>query len=204
MDTNMNKRESYRYKTEDSFVDVTTLSPLGKFYYKIKPFIALNKSAFGCRISFFQKDTNELIYYRSEAYAHELHDKEEIEISHHEMQIGQTKKNEKDGSIMVVKWSKDGNMAYFLEYCETNNGNTYESVFLNLSERYCYRIDEVSNNFKIVNELNLQDREFKDAEVLKRLSDLGLFKQQLTAEGLPKRSLLDTILNRHSWYPSSV
>ena len=159
----------------DGLVDINTLSPNENFWYKIqKPFDA-TMGNFVSRIAFF--DINEkLIYHRKDAFAHWLKPWHQIEF---------------------VKWSRQGNMAYFYEF---KINSIYDSVFLNLKDEISFRIDERKNDFAIVESLNLRNWYYDENEVLQKLESLKIFKRSLYTDPVNK-SLLDRIVNRNNWYP---
>jgi hypothetical protein len=195
--------KSFIYQSANGLLNVNTLSPSGKYYYLVQEPKELNKSAFGCKIAFYTLD-GELLYHHSKMYAHELHSKEEINNLREKMELSQLNPPMKEGdSIEVVKWSKQGNLAYFLEYYSWNFDKVYESVFLNLKERFCFRIDEMKNNFEIADALNLHDRKFNEDEIINKLESLGLQHQELIKEKLQGINLLGNLLNRDKWYPDN-
>ena len=178
-------------------MNVNTLSPSGNFYYCLQKPKALNPSAFGCKIAFYDISEN-LIYHRSKFYAHELHSKQEIELACEEMKLAIFNKKLEDSSIKIVKWSIQGNLAYFLEFYHWNYEKLFGSVFLNLNEGYCFRINEIENNFEIVNHINLKDRFFDENEVVKRLEDLGIQREDVIKDKV-NDNFLASLLNK--WYP---
>ncbi len=192
---------SFRYKSSDGIININTLSPSKSYYYIVRPPEELNKAAFGCKIAFYTID-KKLLYYRKKTYSHELHNKKEIASYREIMEAGKSFRNVLPPKMEIVLWSGKGNVAYMLEHYRGNYDELYESVFLNLRELYCYRIDEIRDNFKIVDGLELKDREYDEEEVIKKLEELGLAKQPLIKDNIPKRSLLDNVLNTNKWYPA--
>jgi hypothetical protein len=169
--------ESFFYSDLNQLIEINTLSPGKNFYYKVQKPLSINMSNFACRISFYDAN-GALIYYRHNTLAHWLEPWQKIEL---------------------VKWSKQGNLAYFYEY---QRNKVYESVFLNLKEKYCYRIDEMKNNFDIVHSLNLKDREFDEDEIISKLAGLDLPRHVLIKDKIMETNFLDNFLNRNRWYPS--
>jgi hypothetical protein len=168
--------QSFIYSNLKGLIEINTLGPNGSFYYKVQRPISINMSNFACKIAFYDID-GFLIYHRKDAFAHWLKPWQKIEL---------------------VKWSSKGNMVYFYEYCRNI---IYESVFMNLREKYCYRINEMNNNFEIVNALDLKDREFNEEVVIGRLEDLGLPRRELIKDQLSKRNIVDKLLDRNKWRP---
>lgn len=170
--------KSYSYRDLDGLIDIVTLSPSEKYYYKIQKPVSINMSNFGCKISFFDNN-NQLLYFRNDTFAHWL-------------KPWQT--------INVVLWSKQGNMAYFYEY---SRNRFYESVFLNLRENYCYRIDEMQNDFAFVNSLYLQDTQYDENTIIKKLADKRLHQQPLIKDKLPRPGLFEKLFGINKWYPDA-
>jgi hypothetical protein len=181
---------NFNYKSSDGLLNINTLSPSVKYFYKVQKPEELNKSAFGSKIAFFNLN-NELIYHRSRMYAHELHSKEEIELARQKVELGESDVNNTDSTLVLVKWSKEGNLAYYLEHYQWNYKVLCESVFLHLADQYSYRIDETVNEFKIVDQLQLEDRKFEENKILAQLQSLGLNKEKLIKDGI----------SDSKWYP---
>lgn len=190
---------SFKYRSSNGLLNINSLSPSSNFFYRVQEPKELNKSAFGCEIAFFNIN-EQLIYHRSKVYAHELHNKDEIEQARHQMELGKVTETLNSSSIEVVKWSIQGNIAYFLEHYSWNFEKIYESVFLNLKEEYCYRINEVKNNFKIVDSLHLKDREFNEHDVLEKLKSMGLQQEGLIKDEMPIGNFFN-LFSRNKWYP---
>lgn len=169
--------KSYSYQNADGLIDIFTLSPNKEYYYRVQKPVSINMSNFACKIAFYNSD-DQLLYFRNNTFAHWL-------------KPWQT--------INLVIWSKQGNMAYFYEYARNN---VYESVFLNLKERYCYRIDELQNNFVIINGLQLKDREYDEDDVVRELQNAGINQYPLIKDELPASSFLDRLFSKNKWYPS--
>ena len=191
--------KDYIYQSSNGLINVNTLSPSGNFYYRIKAPKSLNPSAFGCEIAFYNNNSD-LIYHRSKVYAHELHSKEEIKLARQEMELGQFNEKEESSSIEIVKWSIQGNFAYFLEHYRWNYEKLYESVFLNLKEQYCYRINELNNNFEIINTLNLKNRNYDEIEINKKLEILG-FKPEEPIKDKIQNNFFAHLFNLNKWQP---
>lgn len=169
--------KSYFYRDVDGMIDIFTLSPSKRYYYKVQKPISINMSNFASKIAFYSTN-GQLLYFRNSTFVHWL-------------KPWQT--------INLVLWSKQGNMAYFYEYARSN---VYESVFLNLKERYCYRIDELKNNFAIVDGFKLKDREFNEGDVIRELQNTGMNQHPLIMDELKKGNFLNRLLCRDKWYPS--
>ncbi len=195
----MKRIKDFTYHSSNGLLNVNTLSPTGAFY-RVKQPKELNKPAFGCKIAFYDKNAS-LIYHRSEVYAHELHSKEEIQLARQKMEMGQLQENEEYGSIEIVKWSEQGNLAYFLEYTQQNYKKLYDSVFLNLKEQFCYRIDELQNDFEIVDSLHLKNLDFDEMLILKRLENLGLKQQEPIINRVFGNNLYDRLFFHNQWFP---
>jgi hypothetical protein len=188
------KDTDFKYRSSNGFLNLNTSSPSGNFFYRVKTPKELNKSAFGCEIAFFDIE-KKLIYRRSRVFAHELHGKAVIDFERRQMELHTITTTDKS-TIQVVSWSKQENFVYFLEHKSGNYKKFYESVFLNLKDQNCYRIDELKDNFKIVDSLNLNDRQFDENEILKTLQNL-----KLNTEVLFKDKVKHSFLNKTKWYP---
>lgn len=184
-------------------IRTNTLSPNNNYYYRIKEPYSLNPSAFGCKAAFFSLPNRVLKYYNSKAVLHELHSKEEIDTGYQKM----LKKKEFDVKhseylLNFVWWSLQGNMCYFLEY---KVGKKFEpiieSIFLHLNAECCYRINEIENNFCIVDCLKLKDREYDEEKVVNTLKELDLLPQPLIKDKLPHEWFINKLLNFNKWYP---
>lgn len=93
---------------QDKTINISTLSPNGKYFYKIKEPKDLYWGLFCCPIAFFDKEEN-VIYYNKTKYA----------------QFGLTKAKEWE----AVSWSSCGNYAFFIE---RNSTQTLQYVLLDL------------------------------------------------------------------------
>jgi hypothetical protein len=192
-------KSNFYYKDSSGLIDINTLSPSSAFYYQVQAPVALNPAAFGCKIAFFN-DRNEMLYHRREYYAHELHSLSEIGgIREQTLQVGSDsfpKVTYK--SIEIVNWSKQGNTAYMLEYYRWNDTLVYESVILYLAKKYCYRINENDNDFKIVNELKIVNYPFDEHIVENKLKALGVKDESLYLD-LVKQGFFSK-----KWFPLNI
>ncbi len=189
----MREKENYRYLNENGLVDVFTLSPSKKYYYKIKDIKELNKSAFGCKISFFLAENNKLVYYRKGVFSHEIHSKEEIDRERNNMRTEGFQPQVKKATLNFVIWSLNGELAYFIEYRNHNEIKTLESVILSPGEEYCYRINELVNNFAIVDQLNLTKPCFNEDIVLTQIHLLNIKKEPVKKDSI---SIIDSLFGK--------
>lgn len=163
---------SYLYSDLNGFINIDTLGSNKNFYYLVQKPVSINMSNFACKIAFY--DTNNvLLYHRNDAFAHWLKPWK---------------------GINLVLWSKQGNVAYFYEYARNK---IYESVFLNLKDNYCYRINEVEDNFAFVDSLHLKDREYDEEVVTKKMQDAGFKMHLLIVDKVTKRNLFGI----NKWHP---
>ena len=114
--------------------------------------------------------------------------------------IGKFYNESESKTIELVRWSKQGNVAYYLEHFNWNYDNIYDSVILHLQDGHCYRINEIENDFEIVGHLKMKNGMYDEDEVMKKLDALGLHHEKLFKDEIP-RSLLDNVINRKKWYP---
>ena len=196
-------RPKFLYQYSGSLIQTNTLSPSGKFYYKLQKPNSINPASFACRIAFY--DVNEeLLYHRQKTYAHEIHDKDEVESLTLQMKLGGSYQIENERpehkSLELVRWSKQGNVAYILEYIIETHSPIYESVFLHLQDRCCFRINESINSFEIVNQLKLKDREYDELEIISNLQTHGFVKEDLRRDKLNK-TILSKLFNSSKWNP---
>ncbi|MDI9364465.1 MAG: hypothetical protein QM541_05910 [Flavobacterium sp.] len=184
-------------------VKTESLSTNEIYYYKIKEPISINASAFACRCAFYRKTDGALVYYNANALLHELHSKEEIDIKYKQMMQKKTfDVLPKEYLLQFVWWSHQGNVCYFIEYeIFDKRQPLYTSIFLNLKEENCYRINEMSNNFVIINGLKLRDKEFDEHSIIKNLDKFGIEKHQIKKDKAPRQSILNKWLKRDMWYP---
>jgi hypothetical protein len=96
---------------KDKTIKISTVSPNGKFFYKIKDPKDLYWGLFCSPIAFFDKEKN-LIYYNKAQYA----------------QFGLTKAKEWE----VVSWSLSGNFAFFIE---RNDSKSFQYILLDLANK---------------------------------------------------------------------
>lgn len=193
----------------DTVVKNTT-SPNDCFYYKFRKPLDLNPSAFGAKIAFFDKH-DELLYYNSNMFAHELVDPAiSAEIRAIAKGVLDTRKpNNKEpeeATMLLANWSMQGNMCYLLEYCKANY--SYYNVFLNLEHRYQVRLlhgisrqsEYVSIPASTITKLDLHRKKFDEAEVIGMLKKLGLYKEEpLVRYPLKKNYLVDFFFGKR-WY----
>lgn len=161
----------YKGDVDIDFLQSNSISPNGLYYYETEPVVALNDSAFGCRVMIFETDRKKIVYDSDRAFCHELHTREQIEqwYSSHRSKIDLPRSsNLHNTQIEVVWWSKQGNMCYLLEYTPfKNRPDGYTSIFLDMSRRRIYRVDELINRFHLVDSLNLQNRNFDEEHLLR-------------------------------------
>lgn len=188
-------KRNFSYKDSSGLIDINTLSPSLTYYYRVQAPVALNPSAFGCKIAFYN-DKNELIYHRKDFYAHELHSLSEIEQMRTQTFLASKSHKSNNGdSIRVVNWSKQGNAVYILEYYHWNDVFIYESTILYLDKKYCYRINEMNNDFKIVNDLHIVEPFFDEDVIGNKLVSLGIKVEVLNLD-----SVKEGLLNK-KWFP---
>ena len=191
----LNEKFTYSY----GVINVNTLSPSKQFFYKLQKPKSLNPAAFGCKIVFYDI-SNELVYHRKKVYAYELHDKEEIEKGRKAMEAGMPYNESHTKKIELVRWSRQGNVAYFLEYFNWNDYNILDSVILNLKNRVCYRINELENHFQIIDQLKLEDGVFNENETIESLESWGV-KPGIFFKDKIKKSGLSSLISNNKWYP---
>ncbi len=189
----------YRYKDINGLIDVNTLSPCGKFYYKLQAPVALNPSAFGCKVAFFTIH-DELLYHRRKMFAHELHDKSELERERQKMNSYNFSEQGDNKTIEIVRWSKGGNMVYFLEHLSWNQNKVFNSVFINLKDKFCYRINELDNDFEIVTQLEIKNEFYDENEIEGKLNAYGFIKEKLIKDSIGN-GLFGGMFWRNKWYP---
>lgn len=189
-------KDNFSYKDPSGLIDVNTLSPSLTYYYKLQNPVALNPSAYGCKIAFYD-DKDELIYHRKDFYAHELHSASEIEQIRTQTFLTPESYNENDRLIKVANWSKQGNAVYILEYYQQNVVPIYESTIIYFNKKYCYRIKEMNNDFKIVNDLNIVGSFFDEDIIEDRLFSVGLKAEALNVDKV-KKGLLSK-----KWFPKN-
>ncbi len=178
-------KDNFSYRDPSGLIDVNTLSPSSTYFYRIQNPVTLNPSAFGCKIAFYN-DKQELIYYRKKFYAHELHSSSKIEQIRTRALLNPESQNYERGSIKIANWSNQGNAVYILEYYQWNNTLIYESVILFLSKKYCYRINEMSNDFKIVNDLHIIDQPFDEDIIDNAFIDMRIKSEALNTDIIKK------------------
>lgn len=196
---NMEKSD-FQVDVGDGLVHINTLSPTGKYYYRIKMPVALNPSAFGCRISFFTL-SGKLIYHRKGVFAHEIHMAKEILEEQKSMERDIPPHSRKNISLEFVKWSKQGNMVYFLEYAANNSLKLFQSVLLILNENVCYRIDETIDRFQIVGHLGVEENGFDEEFVMDKLKKLNVKQSPVIKNRIVPNGILGFFSGR--WFPET-
>jgi len=102
---------------KDKTIKISTVSPNGKFFYKIKEPKDLYWGLFCSPIAFFDREEN-LIYYNNSQYA----------------QFGLTRIKEWE----VVSWCSSGNIAFFIE---RNSTKSVQYILLDLANRSVSKTD---------------------------------------------------------------
>lgn len=168
----------FEYKALGQLVNINTISPNGKFYYRIRTPYSINMSNFGSSIAFY-KINNELLYHRSDCVAHWLEPCKVIEF---------------------VKWSRQGNLAYFYEY---KRNEVYNIVFLDLGQIVSYRLDiENKLEYEFFKLLNLSDREFDEEEIKNILLNKGIQPSEFYKDKIIIPTILEMIFKKTKWHPS--
>lgn len=189
------EKEKFNFFYKNGWVDINTLSPSENFYYQIQKPIPLNKAAFGCRIVFFSTNGT-LLYNRNGNYAHELHSENEIAIMNILLESN-TISNE-NPQLKFVKWSAEGNMAFFREYSAMGKFVFYEDVFINLSAKYCYRLDTVKDK-DVVEKINPIEMIYSEKTIVDLLDRLGFTQYPLISDSKLKLWAEQKILKK--WMP---
>lgn len=125
------------------FVQIDTLSPNKKYYYKFQEPKDLYWGLFCCKLAFFNID-NEIIYYNSGQYA----------------QCCWHKNNEWN----LVFYSESGYMAFFIE---RNSPKTLSHVFIDLANKKVYRKEFTNDGDSNVILDNFAKNGFSDYEAIK-------------------------------------
>lgn len=196
-----NRKKMNKFEIDIAVVKTNTMSPNGKFFYKIQEPKAINPSAFAVKAFFLSIKNNSLIYFNSKALLHELHNKEDIQDKLKQMW---DKKDfdqlPKSYTLDFVWWSAEGNMCYFIEYkIENNFTPSYTFVFLNLEKQMCYRIPETDSNF--IDKFNLKDKCYDEKQVEYELNNRSNEKYLLIKDKIPSQSFLETLFDKKKWYP---
>lgn len=181
---------------ENGWVNINTDSPNRSFFYKLQFPVELNKSAFGCKVAFFSVK-EELIYYNSKCFAHELHTKEDVEFNRAAVQSEKYELIKPRESMEFVKWSVEGNMAFISEY--NFYDKSIESVFIHLKELYCYRICEEENDFDIISRIRPIDQKYSEEEALGIMDSLDYIKQPLVTDEIKHNGIFKFFGKK--WYP---
>lgn len=114
----------------DKTIKISTVSPNGRFFYKIKEPRDLYWGLLCSRIAFFDTDEN-LIYFNKRQYA----------------QVGLSTLKQWE----IVSWSLSGNFAFFIE---RNSTETLHYVLLDLVNRTVSKADfQITDNSRWVSEL---------------------------------------------------
>lgn len=161
---------------KDETIKITTVSPNGKYFFKIKEPKDLYWGLLCCPIAFFDIEGN-LIYFKHDQYA-ECYPKNDEEWN-------------------IVKWSKKGEIAFFIE---RNSTKSFQYVLINLENRtisktnYCDKEEQIwidflfkllpedearKVHFEIISASNL-DKAIEYVEELKLLEGKRELKEKLT------------------------
>lgn len=138
--------EKYNHTVLGSIIN--TLSPNKKYFYLVSKLKSLNPSAFGMEIAFLDMQ-GQLVYYQKNVYAQGLRDERykdfyfNNENDYHFPEI-------KEDSFELVKWSKDGSIAYIFEWKCENNNVTYMNKFIDLNKKIVYSKPYIKNENFIV------------------------------------------------------
>jgi hypothetical protein len=189
------QKSYFNYFYKNGWIDINTLSPNDIFFYKIQNPEELNKSAYGVRVAFYTID-NILIYHRNKFYAHELHTKEEVENMRDAMEQGKYYLIKPSLTKEFIKWSIEGNMAFMFEYYSWNHVKIFESVFINLKEKYCYRVNELENDSEIISQIRPIDQNYSEKQVILTMDSLGYAKEPLIVEEISSFRIFGK-----KWYP---
>jgi hypothetical protein len=181
------KKSNFNYKTLNGFLDINTLSPNQKSYYKLLKPYEINFGNYGTEVVFYDSE-NSMIYHRDSLFAHQL--------------------KTESGQLEFVKWSLDGTLAYFFEYLRDE---VYDDVFLDVDQKQCYRIKNKGMDIKNKNWLE------KRNELLDSISsrtNLDIIQDVKTLDAIHEKPYLDKIKDRgilqilfkgfKIWHPSSV
>lgn len=193
-------RSNFQVNLGDGLVHINTLSPVGKYYYKVRKPESLNPSAFGCRISFFSI-AGKLIYHRKGVFAHEIHSAKEILEEQKSMEIDIPPYSRKNKSLEFVKWSKQGNIVYFVEYASYDSLKLFQSVLLILNENVCYRIDETINCFQTVGQIGVQENGFDEKFVVDKLQKLNVSQFPVIRNRIFQNGILGFFSGE--WFPKN-
>lgn len=189
------EREKFNIYYEKGWVDTNTLSPSGKFYYQIQKPVSLNKAAFGSRIAFFSSD-RKLLYNRNENYAHELHSEDEIARMNTLLEINTIRNG--NTQLKFVKWSTEGNMAFFREYKSMGKLVFYEDVFINLLAKYSFRLDTIKDKI-FTEKINPIDEAFSEIEIINLLDENGFTQYPLITDSKKQLWIDRNVFNK--WMP---
>ena len=189
---------NYHVNINKGLIDINTLAPNKLFYYKVKHAKELNKSAYGCPISFYNV-AQELIYYKQNTFAHELHSIKERNYYRKMMETNDKNLPLTEPVIKLVNWSKQGNWCYLLEYSEIGAIKSYQNIFLDLKNKCSYRIDDLIDNRKFVNDNDVIDSAFDENIILRKL-ELENINCDYSIPDKINDGLLDN-LYKSQWYP---
>ncbi len=142
-------REGFKYI--DKNFRLQTINKSRTYYYRITKPIEVWGNYF-TKISFYDSN-NKIVYHRQDCYAHLL---------------------SSDNFFGFVKWSKDGNIAFFYEYKAgpVPGDGIYHYIVLLLEENIVYRIN--ISEFEHSYFDNLLDNEFGNTQVMKQLLALNI------------------------------
>jgi len=191
-------KKTFDINLANGWIHVNTLSPSENYYYKLQEPTELNKSAFGCKIAFYDIE-NELLYHRKNHFAHELHTKEETEEMIRIINEERYELLKKTDSIELVKWSIEGNMAFFIEYFASIYGRTLEIIFLNLKNKYCYRINESEYEFSLISKIRPIDETYEEKKVEEFMNLFEIEREPLIIESIGIR---EWPFFKKKWYPN--
>jgi hypothetical protein len=138
--------EKYNYSTDDKLININTLSPCGKNFYRISKIKSLNPSAWGVKIAFLDIK-NKLIFYQKNIFAHQLRDKKYDDYYFDNDYDYKLPTVEDSDSLEFVRWSENGCISYILEWEYKNIASTYTHKFIDLKNKKLY-IKEVIDNEK--------------------------------------------------------
>lgn len=159
------KGSGFEYR--DTLFDFSTLSPSGKFFYRITKPESINMANFASHIAFFTFDTK-LLYYRKETYAHWI------------------TPDPNSAKFYYVYWAEDVDVAYFFEY---ERDKIYDAVFLDFEKNRLFRLN--LERFEEEVEKMKLDNMFSFSEVLRKLTEL-----QIPPEPFYKDEFKSGIFNR--------
>jgi hypothetical protein len=140
------KVEDFQHYRLKGFLNINTLSPNGKFYYKISGLKEISMNWWTCRIAFFDNN-NLLLYHRSNINIAWLYPHDNINF---------------------VKWSVDGIFALIFEY-QRNLVNEY--ILLDLRRKESYRINTREKDCKFLD--IIEDTKYDGIEIRNKIQESG-------------------------------